>query len=402
VVEEVRHFNEGRKPRPLAIKYARMASGPFAFFRGTLDLFAREWNELKPASLGPELLSCGDLHLENLGAYETDDAVFCYDVNDFDEALFAPAAFDLVRLAASVLLAAELWQSRPDHLEQTVGHLLDNYRGAVAGAESDSAPGELTLEQGEGPIRELLGQAAAYTVADMLDRHTKLGKNGRRRILRSDDKHPELSDDRAKKLTEAVEDYGRRHNQESAFQVLDVTGRIAGLGSLGVRRALVLIVGEGSPDGNKLLDIKECFPSAAARWIGRSIAQEPNEAQRVVDAQRHLQARPIAGLDALAIGSRWYRMRVMVPDENRSKLDHVTDDPRRLCAAIAAAGQIAGWCHVRGARYAGTQKELARLAAPGALDDVLPAAQQVQQHVREDYLVFRSAYANGAFGATES
>ena len=38
--------------------------------------------------------------------------------------------------------------------------------------------------------------------------------------------------------------------------------RIAGTGSLGVGRFVVLVEGKGSPDGNYLLDIKEAKPSA--------------------------------------------------------------------------------------------------------------------------------------------
>ncbi|HEY1784182.1 MAG TPA: DUF2252 family protein [Pirellulales bacterium] len=398
IVEELLAFNRDRKPKGLAIKYARMAADAFAFFRGTLHLFAHQWSDFRPDGAGPEILSCGDLHIENFGAFQTDDGVFCYDINDFDEALLAPAAFDLVRVSASVLLAADVWGHDAEHARQTVAMLLESYCQAIGAAQSDSHDDQLTLQHGSGPIWELLAKTAVNTVADLLDHHTKIDRNNVRQIVRSDDKHPELSENRAKKITKAVEAYGVAHDAAAAFRVLDVSGRVAGVGSLGVRRALVLVEGEGSPDGNKLLDIKQAWPSAAAPWVGRPMPDEPNEAQRVVDAQRCVQVRPTAGLDVIEIGTAWYRMRAMVPDENRSKLDRLKDDPERCRAAIVAAGQIVGRAHCRGAAYAKTGAELSQFASADRLTGVLPAAERALANYQE----YCRAYKNGEFKIAEA
>jgi len=40
-----------------------------------------------------------------------------------------------------------------------------------------------------------------------------------------------------------------------------VARRIAGTGSLGVERYVLLIEGKGSPDGNYLLDLKQALPA---------------------------------------------------------------------------------------------------------------------------------------------
>ena len=77
--------NEGRKPELLRRKYRRMGEDLFAFFRGTDHLFAAAWEGLAPVDPGPAILICGDLHLENFGAYRADDGDFVFDINDFDE-----------------------------------------------------------------------------------------------------------------------------------------------------------------------------------------------------------------------------------------------------------------------------------------------------------------------------
>jgi uncharacterized protein (DUF2252 family) len=101
ILDEVLAFNRDRKPKRVRLKLQRMDEGPFPFFRGMDHLFAHAWPELKPPDVGPTTLLCGDLHLENFGAYRSDDGDYLFDINDFDEALVAPVGLDLVRCTAS-------------------------------------------------------------------------------------------------------------------------------------------------------------------------------------------------------------------------------------------------------------------------------------------------------------
>src|SRR6516225_10149588 len=101
VLLAILRFNEGRKPGRVRLKLKRMAHDPFAFFRGADNLYAEAWPGLKPPEEGPAIPICGDLHLENFGAYRDDDGEFLYDITDFDEAVVAPCSVDLVRCATS-------------------------------------------------------------------------------------------------------------------------------------------------------------------------------------------------------------------------------------------------------------------------------------------------------------
>jgi len=97
VLKAILDFNQDRKPKLIRLKLRRMLDGPFTFFRATNHMFASHWAELKPPDLGPEILICGDLHLENFGAYRTAEGDFRYDINDFDESMVAHSSMDLVR-----------------------------------------------------------------------------------------------------------------------------------------------------------------------------------------------------------------------------------------------------------------------------------------------------------------
>ncbi len=400
----IAQFNASRKPALLKIKYARMAENVFAFFRGTDHLFADRWQRFQPQNPGPAVLLCGDLHLENFGAYQTDDGQFLYDINDFDESLIAPCAVDLVRCGTSILLAAEVWNISTAPAAGILLEFLDAYRQAVAAAVACGQGGVIALGQGQGAVWDLLGATASSSPAALLERHTELDHHGRRRIRRSDDKHPDLSEKKGREISDAIEAFGRASGAPRAFQVLDVTGRIAGIGSLGLRRYTVLMAGVGESGLPRLLDVKEASISSV---LPCSTAPQPdfggNEARRIIEAQRQLQAKPTAGLADLTIDGRHYRMREMVPDENHSKLDRLQHKPDQLRTAVSTVGQLTAWSHLRGCGGAGTPlaRQLATWADHDALRAVLAAAVQCVDITCQDFENFSRALAQGRFGKSD-
>ena len=82
------------------------------------------------------LLAVGDLHVENFGVWRDSRKRLVWGINDFDDACELPFTSDLVRLAASVLLAAEA-----AHVDVSANRvcalLLDGYR---AGLRTEGKP----------------------------------------------------------------------------------------------------------------------------------------------------------------------------------------------------------------------------------------------------------------------
>jgi uncharacterized protein (DUF2252 family) len=398
VVAEIQEFNRRGKPWQVQIKYARMSTDTFAFLRGTDHLLARAWASVKPPHVGPEILLCGDLHLENFGAYRSSQGELLFDINDFDEALVAPCSLDLVRCTASIVLAAVQWGlSAVDTNGMALG-FLDRYRTAVAEAVTSGVVGDVVLGGGHGPIWELLDSTALGSQAALLNHYTEKHKSGERRIIRVSEKRFDIRPERANVVREAVERHGQSTAMPNAFRVLDVTGRIAGIGSVGLRRYCVLTEGQGSPDTHWLLDVKEERAPALLPIAGKGYVDIPdNEAQRVVYAQRQLQSKPTAGLDVLQIAKSSYRIRELIPEENRSNLDRLQKNHPKLREAVGMAGQLAGWSHVRGCRVAGEDRSpaLTRWASGPALDAVLAASMRYADQTEHDYQEFRAAYGAG-------
>jgi uncharacterized protein (DUF2252 family) len=95
-------------PRDLETKHAAMKESPFAFLRATFYRWVQVWKETCPSLEGaPEVLAVGDLHIENFGTWRDAEGRLVWGINDFDEAYSMPYTMDLVRVAASALLAID-------------------------------------------------------------------------------------------------------------------------------------------------------------------------------------------------------------------------------------------------------------------------------------------------------
>jgi hypothetical protein len=90
----------------LAEKHDKMRSGPFPFLRATYWRWAETIFEVCPdLASAPPVLAIGDTHVENFGCWRDAEGRLVWGANDFDDAAAMPWPLDLVRLAASALLA---------------------------------------------------------------------------------------------------------------------------------------------------------------------------------------------------------------------------------------------------------------------------------------------------------
>src|SRR3569833_1923918 len=114
LAERLRLFNKPLLPEMVQLKYEAMAENHFCFFRGTCHLFYEDLAAAKPLPLSPLAWICGDLHLENFGSFRGENGLVYFDLNDFDEAVLAPAAYEVVRLATSIFVAFDALDIEPE------------------------------------------------------------------------------------------------------------------------------------------------------------------------------------------------------------------------------------------------------------------------------------------------
>lgn len=95
-------------PSEVKLKHRNMALSAFPFLRATFYRWAQWWPVVCPElARAPQVLTVGDLHVENFGTWRDLEGRLIWGVNDFDEAWPASYAVDLVRLVASAYLAID-------------------------------------------------------------------------------------------------------------------------------------------------------------------------------------------------------------------------------------------------------------------------------------------------------
>jgi len=96
--------NAGRVEELLPVRYGRMLTTPFAFFRGAAMIMADDLASTPYTDYAVQ--ACGDCHLLNFGGFATPERNVVFDLNDFDETYPAPWEWDVKRLAASFVIAS--------------------------------------------------------------------------------------------------------------------------------------------------------------------------------------------------------------------------------------------------------------------------------------------------------
>lgn len=130
--------------------------------------------------------------------------------------------------------------------------------------------------------------------------------------------------------------------------VEDVARRVAGVGSLGLERYVVLAHEAGDPSARRLIDIKRAAPSA---WVAMHRHGQPHwnsDAQRVTTTQQIMQAASPALLSCVALDKRdSFLVKSLQPTSDRVDLAHCRDKPA-LLMVLTTMARAAAWAHLRG------------------------------------------------------
>ena len=301
-----------RVPALLPLRHARMAASPFAFFRGAAAVMAADL-ATTPAS-GLRVQACGDAHLVNFGGYESPERSQVFDINDFDETLPGPWEWDVKRLAASFAVAAHDLGHDDDAARDAVGCTVLSYREAMrdfAGQRDlEVWYAHLDSTQVAKRWREQISKRDAQRVRRMADK--ALTKDSVRAlaslcervdgdlrivseppvIVRWQDLiPPEDADAALDHIRSALRVYRRTLQPDRAhlldgYRIVDFARKVVGVGSVGTRCWLVLLLGRDENDP-LFLQIKEAEASVLEPFVGSGYK---DHRQRVVEGQRLMQS----------------------------------------------------------------------------------------------------------------
>jgi len=295
------------------IRYGRMLSSPFAFYRGAAAVMASDLSTTPASGLRAQL--CGDAHLANFGLFASAERSLLFDLNDFDETLPGPWEWDVKRLVASIAIAGrEVGHGESERAEAVLrtaagyreamrdfaqmGNLDVFYARLDVDALLSEPRGELDRQMRK-RIESTAGKARTSDSTKALRKLTEL-VDGERRFASDPPLIERLSDLVAPQDADAVEHALRaalrsyrarllpdRRVALEGFRVVDIARKVVGVGSVGTRAWVVLLLGRDEADP-LILQFKEAQASVLAPFAGASRAR--SHGQRVVEGQRLMQA----------------------------------------------------------------------------------------------------------------
>ena len=305
---------KSRVPELVPIRWGRMMVSPFTYYRGAALPMASDLSRTPVSGLAVQ--ACGDAHLSNFGIFASADRLLVFDVNDFDETTPGPWEWDVKRLAASMEVAARGNGFGGKDRREIVTAAVTSYREAMrtfakmtnldvwyAHADLDQLKG-LFNSQMKARQRKLVdkGMAKART-RDSMQEVSKLTRlvDGRPRIIADPplivpitDLLPKQMDQEtfAEQIQDLLAKYQRtletdRRYLLEEYEYADMARKVVGVGSVGTRCWIVLMLGRDESDP-LFLQVKEAEASVLSRFVGAS--KYANMGQRVVAGQRLMQA----------------------------------------------------------------------------------------------------------------
>jgi uncharacterized protein (DUF2252 family) len=302
-----------RVPELVPIRYGRMLVSPFTFYRGAAAIMA---HDLAPTPrVGLQVQLCGDAHLANVGGYASPERDLVFDLNDFDETLPGPFEWDVKRLATSFEICGRDRNFTKAQREKIVLRVAREYREwmrklaafpnlQVWYARLDIATIERSIRE-QGAAKQAANVQAAAAKArtkDSMKAFAKLTEvvDGEPRIVSDPPLIMPIRDlvDADRLATAQGELQGlfrnyrktlqqdRRHALEQ-FRWVDFARKVVGVGSVGTRCWILLMLGRDESDP-LFLQVKEAQASVLEPYLGKS--EYANHGQRVVVGQRLMQS----------------------------------------------------------------------------------------------------------------
>ena len=389
--KRIKKFNEGFLKDSLILKYERMAKDAFSFFRGTCHLFYEDISNTANLPASPLTWISGDLHVENFGSYRGDNRLVYFDLNDFEEAILAPAAWEIARIITSIDVAFDSFKIDDEKADKMVEQFLYTYSATLQKGKALYIEPQIA----SGVVKTFLETVAKRPPEELLDERTT-GEAGNRRLLIDKDHHTKLPDELKKELLDHIQLWAAKKNQLSNYRCVDVAFRIAGTGSIGVNRYCFLFR-EDKTSHYKLIDMKEARVSSLAKYAGSEQPAWPTEAKRIYFVQKFMQNNNPELLSTTRFKESSYVIRELQPTSDKisfKKIKEQHEDIKQVIddmAMLTASAQI----RISGRKGAAVADDLVAFGnKKGWQKKLIDFSKPYSNKVKEYYAEFLEAYNN--------
>jgi uncharacterized protein (DUF2252 family) len=413
--------DEARVPELVPIRHGRMLVSDFTFYRGAAAIMAADLAAIPSSGLNVQL--CGDAHLSNFGAFMAPDRRLIFDINDFDETLPGPFEWDVKRLAASFEVAGRALGFKRGKRRELVASAVREYREEMrrlaAMRDIDVWYTRLGVEELE-RLRDQVSAKRARTMDKTLAKAER--KNSLRAFskltrrdggsLRIVNDPPlivpveDLVDDDTEaieeKLVELINQYrstlsGDIRLLADRYRYVHAAHKVVGVGSVGTRCWIVLLLGRDSDDP-LFLQVKEAGRSVLEPYAAPS--RFKNQGRRVVEGQRVMQAASdlfLGWLRAEGIDGRQrdFYVRQLWDGKASAEID------RMNAATLTIYARLCSWTLARAHARSGDRIAIAAYLGGGdSFDDAIAEFGEAYADQNErDYAAFAAAVESGRLQA---
>jgi uncharacterized protein (DUF2252 family) len=423
-VELLERQAQTRVPELVPIRYGRMLVSPFTFYRGGALIMASDL-AATPRS-GMNVQCCGDAHLSNFGVFASPERRLVFDINDFDETLPGPWEWDVKRLAASMLIAAQDNGFPVEHQDQVVLDTVQQYRTAMAGF---AAMKNLEVWYAHVDIEDTLRKNAPEFKSRQVKRTEKaLAKARTRDSMKAFSKLTHVVDGHVRIVAEPplivpVDDLAQGRERDEMFEELhervrsfratlqydrrvlleefeltDLARKVVGVGSVGTRAWIALLLGRDGQDP-LFLQLKEAEASVLEEFLAPS--EFENHGERVVTGQHLMQASSDIFLGWLHVDTaldgreRDFYGRQLKDWKGSAELEQMV--PK----GMATYGRLCGWTLARAHARTGDRIAIAAYLGKGAAFDraIVEFSHAYAEQNERDYKALVKAVKSGRITA---
>jgi len=409
-----------RVPELVPIRYGRMLVSPFTFYRGAALIMASDL-AATPRS-GLQVQCCGDAHLSNFGVFASPERRLMFDLNDFDETLPGPWEWDVKRLAASMLIAARENGYAVKDQDRVVLDTVAEYRTAMARfagmknldvwyarLDIENTLEELGSQLKPGQVKRTKKALAKARTKDSMSAFAKLTRvvDGEPRIVAEPPLIVPIDDlaqgsertEMFEGLHELVRSYRQtlEHDRRvllEEFRLTDFARKVVGVGSVGTRAWIALMLGRDDQDP-LFLQLKEAEASVLEEFLGPS--EFENHGERVVAGQRLMQA-------SSDIFLGWLHVEEGIDGQARDFYGRQLKDwkgsaeiERMIPQGLAAYGRLCGWTLARAHARSGDRIAIAAYLGKGPSFDraIVEFSQAYAEQNERDYQALAKAVKSG-------
>jgi uncharacterized protein (DUF2252 family) len=393
-------YNAPLLPAMVQLKYEAMAENNYRFYRGTCHLFYDDFSQVHNFPQSPTTWICGDLHLENFGSYKADNQLVYFDLNDFDESIKAPAAWELVRLITSIFIAFDSLDIEKEKALSMAKLFLKTYAETLIKGKAYS----IDPRTAQGIVCDFL-QAAENNNQKVILRKRTEEKKHKIVLSLTDERHIKIKKQLRAELHTHIEEWiANSSDSPYNFKVKDSVFRVAGTGSIGQSRYLFLLKSTNTKHKYLLLDMKQSTKSSLSPYINIPQPEWTTEADRIVTVQQRMQYVSASLLSTTMFRNQPYVLQELQPVKDSIKFKLIKDRYRDIYRVIDDMAMLTASAQLRSAGMDATSTidELIEFGKnPDWQEAVVDYALNYTAKIKAYYQEFLADYEAGVFKPAE-